>query len=491
MNFATVLGTALVVTDLIIRIAAVVVIPRNRQPSSAMAWLFAVMLIPFFGIIIFLLIGSNRLPKPRRDKQRKINNIIASNAALVEKQVPKKLLGSELREMVQLNEGLGALPMTSDNRAIIHSEYAETINAMAARIDGAKRFVHVEFYILTLDDVTQPFFDALERAHNRGVKVRVLLDYWASRRINGAHKTLQFLRKGNYDWHYMLPVQPFKGQYQRPDLRNHRKLLVIDTEIGFMGSQNVIAPGYHKFRLSRKGVHWVDSMTEVHGPAVFALGAVFVADWYLESSELLHPQQLLEPGATSAQRHEPFGNELLCQFVPSGPGFGDQNNLHLFLDTAYAAKESLIITSPYFVPTESMLLAIAAAVKRNVKVELFVSEISDQFFVHYAQRSYYEALLKAGVTIWQYRRPAILHSKFFIADGKVGVFGSSNMDPRSFELNMEVTMLAIGDTYLRDLRNLSEQYRANSLVLDRDAWMSRSPVVKIMENICRLTSALQ
>ena len=187
----------------------------------------------------------------------------------------------------------------------------------------------------------------------------------------------------------MLPVQPLKGKFQRPDLRNHRKILVIDGVVGFTGSQNVIDASYDKRSNIKRGLRWKDLMVRFEGPIVAGINALFVTDWYSETDELLVREVERAP-----VNH---GNDLLdAQVVPSGPGFDGENNLRLFNSLIYAAQERVIITSPYFVPDESMLYAITTAAQSGVDVQLFVSEIGDQAVTYHAQRSYYEELLRAG-----------------------------------------------------------------------------------------------
>ena len=177
--------------------------------------------------------------------------------------------------------------------------------------------------------------------------------------------------------------------------------------------------------------------------------------------------------------------------VPSGPGYNNENNLKLFLALMYAAEERIILTSPYFVPDEAMLRAISGATQRGVHVELFVSEIGDQALVYHAQRSYYEALLRAGVKIYLYKAPYILHSKHFTIDDDVAVIGSSNMDIRSFELNMEVSLLVHGASFVREMRAVEDGYRAESRELTLDEWMRQPLRSTVLDNLARLTSALQ
>ena len=184
-------------------------------------------------------------------------------------------------------------------------------------------------------------------------------------------------------------------------------------------------------------------------------------------------------------------DSLDAQVVPSGPGFAGENNLRLFLALLYYAQERIVITSPYFVPDESMLTAITTATQRGIAVELFVSEIGDQALVYHAQRSYYEVLLRAGVKIWMYKAPYILHAKHFTIDDDVAVIGSSNMDMRSFQLNMEVSLMVRGRSFVTEMRAVEDGYRRESRELTLDEWMKQPLRSTVLDNLARLTSALQ
>ena len=157
----------------------------------------------------------------------------------------------------------------------------------------------------------------------------------------------------------------------------------------------------------------------------------------------------------------------------------------------FAAREKIIIVSPYFVPEESLLLSLVTACQRGIHVELFVSEEGDQAMVYHAQRSYYEALLRAGVTIWMYKRPFILHSKSLTIDDEVAVIGSSNMDMRSFGLNMEISMMVRGEEFVADMRRVEAEYRSLSRELTLEEWLKQPLRSTVLDNLARLTSALQ
>ncbi|MBS0023058.1 cardiolipin synthase [Microbacterium paraoxydans] len=473
----------LLLLDITIRVTAIIVIPRNRRPTAAMAWLLAVFFIPFVGVFLFLLIGNPRLPRARRRKQDQINEYIAETSEHLHFGTLRPNAPAWFGPIVQMNQSLGALPLSGDNGAHLISDYQESLDEMAEAIRTAQDYVHVEFYILQSDESTDNFFRALEEVAARGVAVRVLLDHWANRGKPRYRQTIARLNAMGADWHLMLPVQPLKGKMQRPDLRNHRKLLVVDGNIAFLGSQNITDSTYNLRKNIRRGLHWVDLMVRLDGPVVLSVNAIFLSDWYSETDVVLQEIDIAHANIGSG--------DLDCQVVPSGPGFEVENNLRLFLALLYAAKKQIMIVSPYFVPDEALLLAVTAAVDRGVQVELFVSEEGDQAMVYHAQRSYYEVLLRAGVRIWMYRKPYILHTKSLTIDDEVAVIGSSNMDMRSFGLNLEVSMLVRGEEFVAEMREVEDKYRSLSRELTLEEWMQQPLRSTVLDNLARLTSALQ
>ena len=472
------------VFDLTIRIAAIIIVPRNRRPTAAMAWLLAIYFIPLIGVFLFLLIGNPRLPRKRRRKQERINGYIHDTGTSLDFGTLRPNAPEWFTSMVTLNRNLGAMPLAGDNGAHLIPDYQESLDAMADAMRAATRYVHVEFYILQADAATDNFFRAMEETCARGVTVRVLMDHWANRSKPFYKQTLKRLDAMGAQWHLMLPVQPFKGKYQRPDLRNHRKLVVVDGRVAFMGSQNVTDSTYNLRKNIKRGLHWVDLMVRLEGPVVASVNAVFLSDWYSETDEVLTEEIDLFDVRSGP-------GDLDCQIVPSGPGFEFENNLRLFLGLMYYAQRKVIIVSPYFVPDEGLLLAITTACHRGLEVELFVSEEGDQAIVYHAQRSYYEVLLRAGVKIWMYKRPYILHSKSMTIDDEVAIIGSSNMDMRSFGLNMEVSMLVRGEEFIREMRSVEDMYRNLSRELTLEEWEKQPLRSTVLDNLARLTSALQ
>ncbi len=479
------LAGVLVAIDFVVRVLSIIFIPRNRRPQTAMAWLLAIFFLPYIGILLFLLLGSRHLPRGRRDKQDEINQYILDTTEGIDQLTHEHPWPEWLEPIATLNRNLGAMPLVGGNDAKLLPDYLESLQAMTDAIGKAEKYVHSEFYITALDTTTAPYFDALEAAAARGVTVRVLLDHIASWRSPGYRRTIRRLKSMGVQWQLMLPFQPLRGRFQRIDLRNHRKILVIDGLVAFTGSQNIIDSSYNKRSNRRRNLHWKDLMVRFEGPIVAGINALFVTDWYSETNELLTRE------TAPARKLDPGRDRVGAQVVPSGPSFDGENNLRLFNSLLYAAQERIMICSPYFVPDESMLYAITTAAQSGIDVQLFVSEIGDQPMVYHAQRSYYEELLKAGVRIWLYRAPTVLHPKHLTIDDQVAVIGSSNMDMRSFSLNLEISVMVRGHSFVRELRSIEEGYRANSKELTLEDWLGRPFFAQVLDNLARLTSVVQ
>ncbi|MER7560208.1 cardiolipin synthase [Nocardioides sp. NPDC126508] len=488
MTVTGVMGTSIYIIDLLVKIVALGVVPKNRRPGSAMAWLLAIFLIPGVGLIGYLLLGQTRLDRRRHERQRALNEEVTRYVAGLPRPPYPDSLSQVDSTTIELNERLGSLPATPGNQVDLIADYRGSIEAMTAAVDQAEHYVHVQFYITACDHMTEPFFDALDRATARGVSVRLLLDHLGSRGIPIWRQLVKRLDASDIDWHPLLPINPLRGQIRRPDLRNHRKLLVVDGRVAFTGSQNLIEPGYDKPKNHRAGREWVELTARIEGPLVSALNVIFASDWNTETGELLRSE--LAVSSTIWVSGTPVG-DVTGQIVPSGPGVDAENNLRAFTSLIYAAKDRISITSPYFVPDESLLYAVTTAARRGVAVELFVSEGKDQFMVYHAQRSYYEALLQAGVRIYLYPKPAVLHAKHFSIDDEVAVLGSSNMDMRSFALNYEVSLMLFDGDPVAQMRKVEDSYRAMSRELLLEEWLARPRVAAYVDNVLRLTAALQ
>ena len=481
------------VLHVVIVIVTAVTIGHNRRPTTAVAWLLAIGFAPVAGLILFAFFGTNRLPASRRRKQAQFDEIIREATNQLEDSGDLAPVRDRFRSISKLARELTSIPHLPGNRIHLHSDYDATIRAMAAEIDTAERNAHLLFYALAADEVTEPVFAAIERAVARGVTVRVLYDQVGSFRYRGYAAMKRRLRASGCKWHRLYSIWPWEKGWQRFDLRNHRKLLVVDGRVAWMGSQNIIERGYHRpARRDGTRLLWKDLMVRVDGPMALGIDAVFRSDWFVETGELIDdpddPTQL-EFDAERLIEHDQTHYD--CQLVPSGPGYEHENNLRLFVQLLYQARKHVFIASPYFAPDDSMLYAMTTAAQRGVKVELFVSEKGDHFFTQHAQQSFYEALLAAGVRIWLYRQPYVLHAKFMTVDKEVTLVGSSNMDMRSFTLNAELMLMVYGRDFAKRMRTVGELYRGKSRELTLEEWLARPRWQVAVDDLCRLTSVVQ
>jgi cardiolipin synthase len=273
----------------------------------------------------------------------------------------------------------------------------------------------------------------------------------------------------------MLPVSLFPWRKARVDLRNHRKIAVIDGRVGYTGSQNLVAAEF------KEGLAYEDLMVRVTGPVVLDLQYVFAADWFVETNEILDSENEFPCPE--------IAGDVPAQALASGPAFPTQNNQRLFVALVHGAASQVVLTTPYFIPDEPLLQAMQTAALRGVEVHLVVSEKGDHPIVSLAQESYYEELLEAGVQIHLYRKD-FLHAKHLSIDDAVALIGSSNLDIRSFALNAEVMLMLYDHDVTARLAAEQESYYANARLLTPAAWEQRSFGMKLAQNLARLLSPL-
>lgn len=470
-------SSLIIIIDISIRVVLLFYVPRGRKPTAATAWLLAIFLLPgILGFLLFGLIGTTRPSKKRRERQDIINAKILG--AL---QAPKatKKYNDRIAPLIALNQNLSKFPVVDGNDSTLHDNYLETIDSIRRDVQKAKHYVYIESYILSLDYVTDPLFAAMEEASQRGVVVYVLFDAFGSRSFKHKKQMKKRMTDANIHWQKMLPISLIPGKYSRPDLRNHRKLIAIDNNIAYIGSLNLVEPRYER----KDDIIYEELVMRMRGPIAVHTATIIAGDWYSETAETLdHYKGLPTTTQPSSQ---------LMQIVPSGPAYKNENNLKLFLDLIYSAKNEVIITNPYLVPTEPLLTALITAAQRGVNVTIINSEAVDQWMVGHAQRSYYMQLIDAGVTIHLHNAPLLLHSKHMTIDDDIAIIGSSNMDVRSFELNYECSLAVYDTKVVRQLHKIQKRNISESYVLTKQLWQKRGVWAQLLDSVARLTSALQ
>lgn len=468
----------------LIRVIMIFVVPRNRNPSSASAWLLLIMLQPTLGTIFFAIFGSPKLPRIRRARQASVDEmtktelskLLSSKKSLFE--VPHN---DDHATIANLANFLGGLPAMGNNTVSLFTDYDKALKVQVDAINNAKDFVHIEYFIVAMDDATEEFFVALESAVKRGVTVRLLFDSLACKVYPNYKKMKRRLDQIGVYWQEMLPINLIPGKnFTRPDLRNHRKIVVVDGKIGFTGSLNMIQKNYHR----KDDLYYEEIMVKVSGPVVWQLNNVFRADWYAETDEPLN--DLVESVDVI-----PSQGKVIAQVLPSGPSHEYDNNLKLYASMIHSAKKEVFIVVPYFVPDESLMTAITSAVQRGVKVTMINSEIIDKLLVGHAQRSFYEELLKVGVKIYLYKKPVFLHTKHVSIDSDAVILGSSNLDIRSFELDLEVSIVLYDKQIVSNMRKIESVYLQRSTEVHLKEWQARPLKLKLLDQLSRLTAALQ
>jgi cardiolipin synthase len=458
-------------SEWIIRFVMLIYVPQKRSAAASRTWLLFIFLLPWPGLILYWLFGRIYLPARRVRMQERASRFIREAQAQIgprASMVPE--LSPTLRRIPEVAAQLGDFETLAGNRVELLADYTATLKRIIADIDSAERHVHVLFYIFLADESGRSVGEALIRAAQRGVQCRVLMDAVGSR--HGLQRLGPELRSKGVEVLEMLPVGLFRRNTGRFDLRNHRKIVVIDGHTGYTGSQNVVNPDFVK------GFPNEELMARVNGPVVAQLQAMFLADHYFETGVVLDSRDFFP---------EPMEvGKSPCQVVPSGPGYHRENGRELIIALLYSARERIVITTPYFVPDEPFLHAICAArLRREVEVHLVLSMHANQMISQFAQRSHYDDLLQAGVEIHLYR-PHFLHAKHLTIDDEVALVGSTNMDIRSFALNAEINLVIYDPSVVQELRRLQNWYFANSERLDPAVWQKRPLLDKVIQNTARL-----
>lgn len=458
------LGTAYAVANWTIRIGAVIVVPFKRRFTAA-AWLLLLFFLPIPGLILFLLIGQPKFPKGRVEKFRDV-------VCPFFDRVGEKLALHSPREpspIAELAQRLGFFPAVGGNQIELIGDYDGMIERLIADVDAAKSHVFILAYIFADDEVGLSVIHALGRAVKRGVDCRVLVDpVGSSHWIRGTERCL---RQAGVKYRAALPWHWLRRRTRR-DMRNHRKLFVIDGRIGYSGSQNIVCKDF------RSGVVNRELVARCTGPIVAEMEAQFLGDWFLETG--VEPRMV---GPAAAE------GDAVLQLLPSGAEYPLAGFETLLVWQLHQARKLAVIVTPYFIPDEDVLDAMRTTAARGVEVHLVLSKIVDQRVVNLAQRSYYDGLLSAGVRIHLFR-DFLLHAKNVGIDGKLGILGSSNVDLRSFQLNEEVSLLLQDDRSAEELASVQQDYIDSSEELRLEEWRKRGSPAMVLENLARLISPL-
>ena len=427
-----------------------VLLRPNRDPAARVAWTVVVATMPVLGMLAYLLLGEVSIGRRRMARLARIQQRLPALPALPQT-VPLSTLSPTAAQLFRVGQSISGFAPSAGNRAELQTDSNSTIDRLVADIDAAQQHVHLLFYIWLPDNNGSRVAQALMRAAHRGLSCRVLVDDVGSRLLLRS-ALWQQMKDAGVKAAAALPVgnpllRPFSG---RIDLRNHRKIVVIDHYTGYCGSQNCADP---EFRIKPRFAPWVDAVIRVEGTVVQQMQRLFATDWMLATHEDLLP--LLS--ATPLPPRDSSGPGVLAQVIGTGPTARHSAMPELFVALMYSAQRSLTITTPYYVPDEALQSALCAAAQRGVTTTLQLPARNDSLVVSAASRSYYAELLAAGVVIAEYHG-GLLHSKLLTVDEDLCLIGSANLDRRSFELNYENNLLCHDRELTTALRQRQQQY---------------------------------
>ncbi len=463
------------------------IIYDTKTNAKSLAYLLFAVFVPFLGVLFYFTFGINYRNRKMYSKKLIKNSELSDKLREKIYQYSKQTFNLS-DATVQSNEELANLllkdtlsPLTSDNtvKVIINGEnkFPDVLDALK----NAKDHIHIEYYIFEEDHIGKEIERILTQKVKDGIQVRFIYDDFGSR---GIRKTMVPRMKSHGIESFPFFKIRFITLANRLNYRNHRKIIVIDGITAFVGGINVSDRYINDIKHPDK-LFWRDTHLRIDGPGVQYLQYLFLCDWNFCAELELEPNDKFFPPLKSI----PVKGNKITQIAASGPDSPSPVILYAILQAINLASEEILITSPYFIPNDSLLDALCIAALGGVKVKILVPMKSDSKFVDYAVRSYYSDLLKAGIEIFQYSK-GFIHAKTMVCDSKIAMIGTANMDSRSFDLNFEVNAIVYDKQVAHELAAIFYDDLKDSVQLNETEWTKRSVLQKFMEKAVRLFSPL-
>lgn len=468
-----------------------IILNKEEEPSHSALWILLVWTVPVLGVILFLFFGVNRkntlglkiskASKHTSEKKEEENSIgkhfRSQNEFIPKNYIPdnpdfEKMLSRQLEETV---------PLTGNSIKLLKNGTAAYPEMLKA-IEEAQSSINLQSFIIVADKIGYKLFHALKKKADEGVEIRVLYDKFGSFKALFKH----FFKKYTQYKNENIKIRAFARTNifapWRVQLRNHRKLLVVDGKKAFMGGINISDD--NDIRTCNKAKYIHDLHCEIKGPAVSELQYSFLSDWHFSTrspiKEVFHEKYFPKP-----QKH----GETVSRILTSGPGQIDEATECIFHSAAASAKSQIMIITPYFVPDKPFIQTLKNASARGVEIKIIVPQNNNHWFVKYASSSLYETLLLNGIRIFE-KKGAFSHAKAMMVDGQIGVMGSSNCDVRSFRLNYELDLIATEGKFINDLHSqFSEELKASTEIKLNDV-LNKKIRTKFAENFCSLFSSV-
>jgi cardiolipin synthase len=458
----------------------------TQSTTKTLAYLLFAIFVPVVGMIFYFFFGVNYRNRKMYSKKifqndemaDKLKEDLYHNSKQVYEESDAAVQGNKELAYMLLKDTMSPLTAHNHVKLLINGEnkFPEVLKVLKE----AKKHIHIEYYIYEDDEIGRAIETVLIQKAKEGVVVRFIYDDFGSRSIR--KKLVHRLRSNG------VKAFPFLKVYfilfaNRLNYRNHRKIIVVDGQTAFVGGINV-SDRYINDANAKK-LFWRDTHLRIDGPGVQYLQYLFLCDWNFCANDKLHPDTLFFPFENPLS----LKGDKIVQIAASGPDSETPAILFSILQAINLATEEILITSPYFIPGESLVDALVIASLSGISVKLLVPDISDSVLVNYAARSYYGDLLKAGIEIYQYTK-GFVHAKTLVADSKIAIVGTANMDFRSFDLNFEVNAIVYDVETANELRNVFYDDLKNAEMIDATAWASRSKFKQLLEKTARLISPL-
>ncbi|XRX42408.1 MAG: cardiolipin synthase [Buchnera aphidicola (Eriosoma harunire)] len=456
---------------------------KKKTRYSSITWLILIYKVPFLGMIIWLFFDEPYLSKK---KTKLIHQIWKKNNQWLQTIQPKNCIVNKKNKLdhplLQLcYKKKKILGVSSDHLQLLTNS-KDTIRQLIQDIHLAKNNIEMVFYIWRPGGLADEVAKALILSAKRGITCRLMLDSAGSIEFFKS-KWVHIMRQAGVNIVESLKIHFFKNLFNRVDLRQHRKIILIDNYITYTGSMNLIDPNL--FKTSHGIGKWIDLMTRIEGPVATAIGIIYSSDWEFETGKKILPSMPTKNNSYSKKNN--FTTSI--HIIASGPGFSEHVIHQSFLIAIYSAKKQLIITTPYLVPSSDVLYAICTAAQRGVKVIIIIPKYNDSILVQWASRAFFSELLESGVKIYQFKR-GLLHSKSILIDNQISLIGTANLDMRSLWLNFEITLVIDDQQIANTLESIQHEYIRNSKQVNAKLWFSRSYWKRILEKIIYFFSPL-
>lgn len=461
-----------------------IILYNTRSHNKTLAFILLVCFVPFVGIVLYFLIGFNfhksKLFGSMTDENKKLRkklNITEDNHDDILQAYSHKIKPSQ-KTLANFIYNATQMPITAGNDVQLLINGENKFPEVHKLIREAKHHIHLEYYIFNSDETAEEIVDLLVEKAKKGIKIKFIYDDLGSRSIR--RKLVPKMKEAGID------IQPFYEikfllLANRINYRNHRKIIVIDGEVGFVGGINV---GNEYNNDLKNKLYWRDTHMIVRGPIVKYLQTIFLQDW-----NFCNPEEIIEDDNYFPTIPSTDGSDTLVQIAASGPDTQLPYIEYSMLKAIYSAQREILITTPYFIPGESVMDALITASKSGVKVKMLVPKESDSKVVDAAARSYYNSLIANEVEVYMYEK-GFIHSKSMIIDDNLTILGSANMDNRSFDLNFEVNAIVYDDVFVAKMKDIFDEDKSHAEKIESDRWMRRSYVVQLPEKLARLISPI-